>query len=57
MHNLVVKDKKHEYEGSLSKQLFDDFENLFEHGDGAKLQLPALSGGQPIDVILVDCLM
>jgi hypothetical protein len=57
LHKLVVKDQEHAYEGPLTKQLFNDFDSLFELDDGARLQLSTLSGGQPIDVILVDCLM
>jgi hypothetical protein len=57
LHKLAVKDQEHSYEGRLTKKLFNDFERLFDLDDGARLEISTLSGGQPIDIILVDCLM
>jgi len=52
-----VENKADRYEGDFSDLLFHDFEELFLSGDGAELDLGVLSGGQNVDVILLDCLM
>jgi hypothetical protein len=57
IHAHVVENKMDRYESDFSKTLFDDFEELFVKGDGAELDLGVLSGGQNMDVILVDALM
>jgi hypothetical protein len=57
IHKLVVENKLDRYDGDVFSTLFDEFEDLFVNGDGAALDLGTLSGGQNIDVILVDCLM
>ena len=45
------------YEGALTEHLADEFEALFTKGDGIALDIGTLAGGQPIDTILMDCLM
>jgi hypothetical protein len=57
LHKLVVKGQESLYEGPLTKELFNDFDSLFELDDGARLQLSTIAGGEPVDIILVDCLM
>ena len=37
-------------------KLYQDFEELFEVGDGKALDLTVLANGLPVDVILLDCL-
>jgi hypothetical protein len=41
---------------AFHKKLHEDFEELFEKGDGKALDLDILANGQPVDVILLDCL-
>jgi hypothetical protein len=57
MHVYVAENKADMYDGPLTEKLFDEFEELFVKGDGAALDLSKLSGDQPVDTILVDCLM
>ena len=45
-----------DYSGPLTSKLFDEFEALFEKGDGARMDFDRLSK-QPVDTILLDCLM
>jgi hypothetical protein len=44
------------YQGFLSDKLFTEFEALFTSGDGARLDLDALSG-EEVDTVLLDSLM
>ncbi len=56
-HGCFVRENRvAEYRGPLTGKLFDEFEALFEKGDGARMDFDALSK-QPVDTILLDCLM
>ena len=55
-HAHAAENKDAMYEGPLTDTIFEDFEELFEKGDGALLQLDTISG-QPVDTVLVDCLL
>ena len=41
---------------AFQNKLYEDFEELFEVGDGKALDLTILANGLPVDVILLDCL-
>jgi len=57
IHHLVRENRENEYEGNLEDLLFDDFDSIFNKGDGPQLNLAKLAGDAPLDVILLDCLM
>ena len=41
---------------AFQNKLYEDFEELFETGDGKALDLTVLANNLPVDVILLDCL-
>jgi hypothetical protein len=55
-HSLVENLDEASYDGFLEEQLFKQFEELFTTGDGKLLDFEELSG-QPLNTILLDCLM
>ena len=58
VHELASANLGDSYTGPLVDILFEDFEFLFDKGDGVQLELPSLCGkGAEVDVILLDCLM
>ena len=50
MAALCEEDRAQLYEGPLTRKLFEDFEALFESGDGKALQFAELSKGQSVEV-------
>jgi hypothetical protein len=55
-HIYVLNDKETQYEGILTDELYEEFELLFEKGDGKALQFEELVDPE-INTVLLDCLM
>jgi hypothetical protein len=57
LHCFVKANKIQSYNGNLMKELFDSVEELFVSGDGVRMDFQSLTGGYPVNTVLLDCLM
>jgi hypothetical protein len=55
-HDLVIKLHEKYYDGFLTDELYNQFEDLFTQGDGKLLDFELLTSA-PLNTILLDCLM
>jgi hypothetical protein len=55
-HVYFKHDKEEQYSGPLTDKIYEEFESLFQKGDGFALQFEELAGSD-VNTVLLDCLM